>query len=192
MLPIADWANFYVIVGSAAAGLTGLTFVVVALVADARMTQLSGVKTFMTPMIVHFCSALGLAALMCVPHLTPVSLGVCLDLVGVGGVIYSVRIITRMHGMRQTYNPVFEDWLWNGFMPKASYWLLLIAGLMMSPHPVAALNMTALAAVMLLFIGIHNAWDLAVWITAERPSAQKANAERDKADVSAPPADEPS
>ena len=34
-LPLEAWANFYVIVGSSAGGLTGLTFVVIALVADA-------------------------------------------------------------------------------------------------------------------------------------------------------------
>ena len=33
---LADWANFYVITGSAAAGLTGLTFVVIALASDAQ------------------------------------------------------------------------------------------------------------------------------------------------------------
>lgn len=30
---VADWENFYVITGSSAAGLTGLTFVVIALAA---------------------------------------------------------------------------------------------------------------------------------------------------------------
>jgi hypothetical protein len=34
--PLADWNNFYVIAGSSAGGLTGLTFVVIALAADVQ------------------------------------------------------------------------------------------------------------------------------------------------------------
>ena len=51
---LADWANFYVITGSAAAGLTGLTFVVIALASEAGRVNAVGLNTFITPTIVHF------------------------------------------------------------------------------------------------------------------------------------------
>jgi hypothetical protein len=38
----------------------------------------------------------------------------------------------------------------------------------------------------LLIIGIHNAWDIAVWFTAERPGAQAQ--EDKKSPPTAPPA----
>ena len=39
---LTGWENFYVIVGSSAGGLTGLTFVVIALVRDAQRVRPSG------------------------------------------------------------------------------------------------------------------------------------------------------
>jgi hypothetical protein len=59
--PLAGWDNFYVIVGSAAAGLTGLTFVVIALIRDARNVRPTGLRAFVTPTIVHFGGVLGAA-----------------------------------------------------------------------------------------------------------------------------------
>jgi len=56
--------------------------------------------------------------------------------------------------------------------------------------PALALYLTGGAALTLLFVGIHNAWDLAVWITVERPSVQaKHNAERADSDHQAPAVD---
>jgi len=54
--------------------LTGLTFVVIALAADAHLVRLSGLRTFVTPIVMHFGSALWIAALMCVPGQTDISL----------------------------------------------------------------------------------------------------------------------
>ncbi|MGC2462622.1 MAG: hypothetical protein WA446_16880 [Steroidobacteraceae bacterium] len=39
-------------------------------------------------------------------------------------------------------------------------------------YPALALYMIGAAALALLFIGIHNTWDLAVWITTERPGVR--------------------
>jgi hypothetical protein len=52
------------------------------------------------------------------------------------------------------------------------YLALLAAGALVLRHAASALYMIGGAALTLLFVGIHNAWDLAVWITVERPSVQ--------------------
>ena len=53
------WESFYVIVGSSAAALTGLFFVVVALIADLDAPGTPrAIAAFSTPNIVHFCAAL--------------------------------------------------------------------------------------------------------------------------------------
>ena len=41
---LAGWANFYVIVGSSAGALTGLTFVVIALIRDTRRVRPTGLR----------------------------------------------------------------------------------------------------------------------------------------------------
>src|SRR2546423_8568342 len=61
-MPLTTWDNFYVIVGSSAAALTGLMFVVIALVAETRQRSSQGVSAFGTPTIVHFCLALFVSA----------------------------------------------------------------------------------------------------------------------------------
>ena len=73
-LPLESWSNFYVIVGSSAGGLTGLTFVVIALVADAHAVRLTGLRAFITPTIVHFGSALVISAVLNVPGQTASSM----------------------------------------------------------------------------------------------------------------------
>jgi hypothetical protein len=54
--PLAAWQSFYVVLGSAAAALTGLQFVVMALVSNSRQTgSMREVDAFGTPTVVHFC-----------------------------------------------------------------------------------------------------------------------------------------
>jgi hypothetical protein len=55
---LREWEGFYVIVGSSAAALTGLVFVVIALTAERRKVAAQGVESFATPTVVHFCATL--------------------------------------------------------------------------------------------------------------------------------------
>jgi len=165
MLPLREWETFFFILGSAAAALTGLQFVVVALSAQARTTgDASAVEAFGTPTIVHFCVVLTLAALITMPGHTAATLATALAVLGVAGVIYSVTTARRTR--RQTgYTPVFEDWLWHVCLPMVAYATLLVTGLAAYWHIVGALYFVAVVALLLLFIGIHNAWDSAVYIS---------------------------
>lgn len=171
--PVYGWDNFYVIVGSSAAGLTGLTFVVIALASDAHVVRLSGLRTFITPVVMHFGSALWLSALLCIPGQTAVSLSVCM--IGSGAILASYGGATtyRMYRGRRDYRPVIEDWIWNATLPLLCYLALMVAGVWALRKPAAALYIIGASALTLLFIGIHNAWDIAVWVTVERPGAQE-------------------
>ena len=62
------WESFYVIVGSQAGALTGLQFVVMAIVADSETkTGQREVDAYGTPTIVHFCAVLVVAAIISSP-----------------------------------------------------------------------------------------------------------------------------
>jgi hypothetical protein len=166
---LADWANFYVITGSAAAGLTGLTFVVIALASEAGRVNAVGLNTFITPTIVHFGTVLALAAFMCVPHHTPFSLGLGLGAAGIAGLAYTGVITANVHHNLGKYVAVWEDWLWNVVLPYLSYGALCAAAaFLLGHHPDGALDGAGGASVMLLFIGIHNAWDIAVWMSLRK------------------------
>jgi len=61
----AAWESFYVIVGSSAAALTGLQFVVMVLGAEiSAVGTVHTTRAFGTPTVVHFCAVLLNAAIL--------------------------------------------------------------------------------------------------------------------------------
>ncbi len=165
---LAGWESFYVIVGSSAGGLTGLTFVVIALAADARAARASGVRAFVTPIILHFGQVLALAAFLSMPHPSILALSIGFAVAALTGLVWSGIIIANIPDNRSDYEPVWEDWLWNVILPVIAYLLMLGAAIAVWHHTASALYMVAAATLALLFIGIHNAWDIAVWMTISR------------------------
>jgi hypothetical protein len=164
--PLEAWANFYIVVGSAAAGLTGLQFVVLTLIAQARGLRGNEetISAFGSPNVVHFCAALLVAAILCAPWHTMGQPAIPVMLCGVGGVFYSYVVMQRAR--RQTgYTPVFEDWLWHNVLPTLTYLLVLVSGGLLSRFTHGALFALGGAELLLVFIGIHNAWDTITYIT---------------------------
>lgn len=165
---LTRWESFYVIVGSSAAALTGLQFVVIVLAAE--LDALAGdqaASAFGTPTVVHFCAALLLSAILSAPWValsnTAVVLGVC----GVAGVVYAMMAVRAMR--RQTgYQPVLEDWIWHGALPFVAYVSLLATAILLPGHPAASLFGIGAVTLLLLFIGIHNAWDSVTYIALSR------------------------
>lgn len=160
MTPFGGWQNFYVIVGSSAGALIGLQFVVMALVADLPRTpgQAQAGHAFATPNIVHFGAVLFLAAALCAPWYGIGAAAVGWGLLGLGGVVYALIVARRLRA-QTAYQPVFEDWLFHALLPCTSYATLAATACVARAHPRGALFGVAAAALLLLFIGIHNAWD---------------------------------
>src|SRR5262249_23516346 len=110
---LAGWESFYVIVGSSAGRLTGLTFVVIALAADARAARPRGVRAFVTPIILPFGQVLALAAFLSMPHPSILALSIGFATAAVVGLIWSGIILANIPANSSDYQPVWEDWLWN-------------------------------------------------------------------------------
>jgi hypothetical protein len=169
--PLATWQNFYVIIGSAAATLTGLMFVVITLIAGARVrvsSPSSGIAVFTTPNVVHFGAALLIAAILSAPWQALWNAGLLLGLSGLGGVTYVIIVLRRARRFQTDYQPVLEDWLWNIVLPLVSYTALVVAAIVLPGNPAPALFVIAAVTVLLLFIGIHNAWDVVTYVPFER------------------------
>ena len=167
---LAGWENFYVIVGSSAGGLTGLTFVVIALIRDAGSVRPMGLRAFVTPTILHFCAVLALASFLSMPHQRLFSLSAGFTLAGLAGVIYGLFTAANMRRQGAGYAPVREDWVWNVILPTLVYACLLCMGLLVWHRPEQTLFGVAALSLLLLFIGIHNAWDIAIWMTLQKKS----------------------
>jgi hypothetical protein len=183
--PLEGWNNFYVIVGSSAGALIGLQFIVLTLIANMPLGPdvAQAGNAFTTPSVVHFGVVLLLAAILTAPWqgIGPVS-GLW-GLVGVGGLAYAGIVAKRMQ--RQTaYRPVFEDWLFYCLLPVASYGTLAITAFLARSNARPALFGVAGAALLLLFIGIHNAWDTVtyhVFVKKQRESETEESNSEDEA-----------
>ncbi len=160
MTALNGWQNFYVIVGSSAGALIGLQFVVITLIAAKPIVddaQAAG-AAFATPTIVHFGVVLLLSAIGNVPWNGLASVSVLWGLVAFCGVVYTV-VVARHMRVQSAYHPVFEDWLFHVLLPFTAYSVLAVSAFSVNFDTRTALFLVSAAVLLLLFIGIHNAWD---------------------------------
>ena len=156
---LTEWNSFYVVVGSSAGALIGLQFVVLTLIAQRpHPRQAEAGPAFATPSVVHFAVVLMLAAVMSAPWraISPVAL--VWGLTGVSGLVYAV-VVTRRLRKQTVYRPVFEDWAFHCLLPLTAYSMLALSGVIAIWRDRPGLFFVAAATLLLLFIGIHNAWD---------------------------------
>ena len=177
--PLAAWETFFFLVGSSGAALTGLQFVVIALIAESRRRATTReIQAFATPTILHFCAVLLMSAILAAPWQGLSRVAFALGACGVAGLAYGIVVVTR--ALRQTtYRPVLEDWIWHSVLPLVAYTLILVAALTLRRYPRQVLFVIGATTLLLLFTGIHNAWDTVTYITVEQAKTPE---EREDAD----------
>jgi hypothetical protein len=94
------------------------------------------------------------------------SAGLALSTCGAAGLVYTFIVVRRMRWQRG-YAPVLEDWLWHVVLPLIAYAALLMAALNLGLDLERCLFVIAALALLLLFVGIHNAWDAVTYIALE-------------------------
>jgi len=162
------WENFYVITGSSSAALTGLVFIVVTLSADLRRRAQSlptseGTSIFSSPTVVHFCAAFFNSVVFAAPWHVPAFAGILIGLAGLFGVVYSIDIGRRAHRL-DNYSADRSDWIWFIILPLFTYLALCVGGFLLPSFPAGASYAIAASTLMLIFIGIHNAWDVVTYL----------------------------
>jgi len=155
-----------VIVGSSAGGLTGLMFVVITLIADSRISKTpANINAFGTPNVIHFLAVLLLAAILSAPWQRMKDPAHLIGLSALSGVGYVLVVLRRMR--RQTgYKTVLEDWVWHFILPMIAYVSMFVCAAGLSHDQDWALFGVGGVSLLLLFIGIHNAWDTVTYIVA--------------------------
>jgi hypothetical protein len=174
MTILTGWDNFYVIIGSSGAALTGLQFVVIALMADSELKGGSKeIAAFGTPTVVHFCTVLLISAVLSAPWGSLVGPAVAVGATGIAGLVYA--LIVTLRARRQTgYKPEAEDWIWHIILPFVAHGSLVLASVLLPHHAHVALFIIAAVGLLLLFIGIHNAWDTVTYIAVQiKPRARE-------------------
>ncbi len=177
---LSNWQNFYMIMGTAAATLTGLMFVATTLFAGLDTHESianAGISAYNTPTVVHFCAVLLLAGVLSAPWQEFSSVRLLLGLFGVGMVFYQLIIMRRMWRMPH-YQSTLEDWLWYIALPLLAHVLLIISAFMLSNNPTLALYIVGLAMILLLLVGIRNSWDNVTFLAVKRAKPEDTRKEK--------------
>ncbi len=167
---LANWQNFYIIIGTASATLTGLMFVVITLTAGLERHPSAldaGISAFITPAIVHFGVVLLTVAILSMPWQAVTSLSILLGMVGIGGFVYLIVVMRKLGNIPGRQTPV-HDWVWYAILPLIPYIALISAAIMLLSTPEPALYLISAQMILLMFISIRNAWDLVTYFTTAR------------------------
>ena len=172
---LRGWENYYVIIGSSAGALIGLQFVVMTLIKDSGggVRSEREIAAFGTPTVIHFLAVLVVSLIQSAPWPEIGMLRVTVGSCGLAGIVYLVIVIRRVRG-QDGYQPVGEDWAWHTILPLVAYIVLLLAALTMHASLSGALFAVAGGSLLLLCVGIHNAWDTVTYIAAGGLQAGKA------------------
>jgi hypothetical protein len=164
---VTQWTTFYTMLGSSSAALLGLMFVVIGIVfGRVRGEQAEqGMSVFTTPTTVHFGTALLVSAIVLAPwHSARIPFTI-IGVLGAAGLVYMIRVIRRT-GRMVHYSADAEDWVWYNIVPFIAYGALSAGGFLALSSSPPALFIAAAAVVLLVFIGIRNAWDLVTYLAA--------------------------
>lgn len=164
-LALDSWRDFYVMVGTASGAIVGATFVVATLASGMEKRTL-GMRGFITPTAVHLGSVVVVSALLCVPALSPLMLAIFLGAGAIAGAVYAIVVLTRLWPLTLG----IDDWLFYGFLPLGCYGVLAAAAFFAFSLNAMCLDLLAGALIVLLMVGMRNAWDMATFMVMGGPS----------------------
>lgn len=163
-LPLADWRDFYVTIGTASGAIVGASFIVATLAATLKERTM-GLRGFITPTAVHLGSVLIGSAILTMPTLSLLALEVLLGAGGIGGAIYGLVVARRVWRL----NLDLADLLGYAVLPILAYAAIATAAFIARWAVTPALDTLAASLVVILIIGMRNAWDMASFmITRDR------------------------
>ena len=182
-----SWWNFFYLCGSAAATLTGLTFVAVtlgsALISKDSLTE---VHVFLSPLCFHFLHVFFLCCMTAVPGAHP-------GLTGVAAIVSALWRLTKMprtcsvlHALakrqkkREEPDIDLSDWVLLVVLPTTTYLSLIAAGIGFLSGKLWAAPILATSCLVLLLGSAASAWNTLVTIAVLIPSTQNARAQEEK------------
>ena len=170
------WETFYLLIGTSAAALVGVMFIVTTLTAEIEADTINrGVVIYQNPLVFHLGAIFAASAVILVPDHDIVR-AVLLAALGIAGFIYSVRTLLRIFEPYEFYEPTIWDKLFYGFAPCLLYLLLGAGGLASLWTTEFAVDAISATTLVLLVVSIRNAWDVAVFavrIASQRPAKPK-------------------
>jgi hypothetical protein len=158
---MADWKDFYTLIGATAGTLIGLIFVVISLGADhTKPGDEHRARIGVTPTLAHF-AALLLCALAMLAPLSDGGRAVAFGLLGAFGIAYlaNLALIVPKRIKAEERDPI-----WFGILPALAYIGFVLASASFTLHSPFAPEVGGFAAVVLLIAALHNCWSMTLAI----------------------------
>ena len=165
---LGAWQVYYTLLGTSAATLIGLTFVVITLVGTMqKQPSTIGISVFTTPTVVHFGTALLASLFLCAPWKSSAGAAAIVAVVAIVGLVLALRAAMLSRQM-DTYTPDVEDLIWFSILPVLTYVVMLAGAAMLAFHVRESLFVIACAVAFLIVMGIRNSWDVVTYVTTDR------------------------
>src|SRR5579872_5049173 len=156
---LAEWHDFFLLVGTAGATLVALLFVAASLGAGYMTAEGAvGTRTFMTPVVIHFASVFFMSAVALVPSMNPFFFASLIGAAAVVGIGVSI-FVTYMVLISDMTQDNF-DRLAYGLLPAAAYIAALVAAALACLEKEWSIDVLGGALLLLAVINIRNGWDL--------------------------------
>ena len=164
---LVSWSTFYFTMAGASAGLIGLMFVALSLglqIVENAPTEEG--HAFATPSVIYFVTVLVIAAIMLIPAIDSVILGLLLLLTAFMACFNMFSRWRKLLEAAVRHGDFFvSDWMAQIIAPILSYMLVIAAALcfIVSQGPLA-FGALWLACVVLMLSAIANTWAMVAWI----------------------------
>jgi hypothetical protein len=159
------WANFFLVISTAATTLVGLLFVVITLAADRLpASETRRIRHYLTPTVVCFGSVLLLSGLLTIPTHSRLSIALCCAVLGFSGMAYALSLLRGLRDDR--FLDRTDVWKY-AVLPAAAYGLLVAGGgTLYAASSSAGLTLIAVAMLGLIALALRNSWSIAVSIVS--------------------------
>jgi hypothetical protein len=166
------WTNFFLLVGSAAAVLIGLIFVVISLMhGRSRSSVLAGSRLYMGPIVLGVSFWLALSAAALSPGITPPVFATIAGAIAIWGFVRGLISAAGIGALANSEDaPHWTDIWYYGRLPTVVYVGLAIAAIAIWRQTWWGKDWLAVVITSGLLLGIRNEWDLITWIAPQGTS----------------------
>lgn len=165
----AAWHEFYALLGAASATMVGLLFVAASVGAGVFSSdRRAPLRIFLSASVVHFAGILAVSLLVLAPIRNWLLFGVMILGCGLFGLCYCG--LTWRDTVREGLSASIDldDKTWYAALPALAYLCETAAAIALVMRLDQGAVGLAIAVAVLLLVGIHNAWDITIWMITRR------------------------
>lgn len=164
-LMLQDWHDYFFLIGSSAAALIGLMFVVVTLTAGRDRAEVErGKQLYTSPIVWHLAAVLVVSSAAIVPAASPAFLGLAAGAAAVLGIIIGLRSALGIVRRPGAPGAMSFDMFWYGIAPALVYVGMEAAAFGIVAGRSWGAGLLAADLMALLLVSIHAEWDLVTYL----------------------------